>query len=71
MRWIGEGDRLGQRVARQQRLRHGETADRHGGGPLQELAAIDAPVAILVIEIEHALVDLDLGQRLRRFGCEG
>jgi len=32
------------------------------GGALQERAAIDASMAILVIEIEHALVDFGLGQ---------
>ena len=33
-------------------------------GPLQELAAVDAPVAVLVVEIEHALVDLAPGSSI-------
>jgi hypothetical protein len=65
---VGKGDRLGLGVARQQRLRHGKTADRHDGRPLQERAAVDPPVAVLVVEIIDALVDLALGQRLRRLG---
>ena len=33
-------------------------------GPQQELAAVDAAVAVLVVEIEDALVDLELGDGL-------
>ena len=50
---VGEGDRLGVRVTRQQRLRHGEAADRHDSRLLQEGAAIDPPVAVFVIEIDR------------------
>lgn len=56
---------------RQKRLRHGQPTDRHRGRLLQELAAVDAPVAVFVIEIEHTLVDLALGHCLRRFMCMG
>jgi hypothetical protein len=42
-----------------------EAADRQQPGALQELAAVDAPVAVLVVQVVDALVDLDLGQ-LRR-----
>ncbi len=49
----------------QQRLRHGEAPDRNRGGLQQEFAAIHAPMAVLVVEIEHTLVDLGLGQRRR------
>ena len=55
------------RVTRQQRLRHGQTADRHDGRLLQEGATVDAPMAVFVVEIIDALVDLALGQRRRRF----
>ena len=70
---IGEGDRLGLRVAGQQRLSHCErrhAADRQGAGALQELAPVDAAVTVLVVELEHAPVELELGQgqRVRR-GC--
>jgi hypothetical protein len=37
-------------------LRH--TADRLRAGPAQEFAPIEAPVAVLVVEIEHLLVDV-------------
>jgi hypothetical protein len=47
---VGERDRLSQRISRQQRLCHGEATGCHGGGLQQELAAIDAPVAVFVIE---------------------
>jgi hypothetical protein len=60
---VGEGDRLRPGIARQQRLRHGEAAGDHGRGFRQKLSAVHAAVAVLVVKIEHALVDLDLGER--------
>jgi hypothetical protein len=65
---VGEGDRLRLRVARQQRLRHCEPARRHRGGARQKLAAVDRAVAILVVEIEHALIDLALRDGSRLIG---
>ena len=44
----------------------GQSADRHHGGPLQKGAAVDMAVAILVVEIVNALVDLELRQRRQR-----
>jgi len=52
-------------------VRHSQPADRHCGRLLQKLAAVDAPVALFVIKIEHALVDLALGQGVRHFGYMG
>jgi len=60
---IGEGDGLRLRVARQERLRHGQAARHQRAGPQQELAAVDAAVAVLVVEIEYALVDVQLRRR--------
>ena len=60
---VGEGDRLRPGIARQQRLRHGEAAGGRGRRFRQEHSAVHPAVAILVVKIEHALVDLDLGAR--------
>ena len=46
------------RVVRQQRQRERERAE--GAGALQELAPTDAAVAVLVVELEDALVNLNL-----------
>ena len=59
---IGEGNRLRVGVARKQRLRHGEPAHGDGGGAREERAAVHAAVAILVVELEHAAVDVGLGE---------
>jgi hypothetical protein len=40
--------------------RHG--ADRQHARALHELAPVDVPVAVLVVELEDALVDVGLGQ---------
>ena len=44
-------------------LRHDERRSAHGARPLQELAAVHAAVAVLVVEIEDLLVDFRLGDR--------
>ena len=65
---VGERDRLRLGVARQQRLRHrqsGAADDRDRPGAAEKLAPVHAPMAILVVEVEYALVDLHLGDALR------
>jgi hypothetical protein len=57
----GKGNRLRFDVVGQQTLRHGKRGDPHRRCPLQKLAAVDAPVAILVVKIEDLLVDFRLG----------
>ena len=66
---VGERDRLGERVPGQQRVRHGQAADRDHAGPLEKLAAVDAPVAVLVVEVVDAPVDLAL--RDHEVSCPG
>ena len=39
--------------------------------PGQELASVDVSVAVLVVEIVDALVDLQLGHRCSRLPCSG
>ncbi len=53
------------RVVGQQRLRHRQPRRAERGGALQELAAVDVAVAILVVKVVHALVDLILRDRHR------
>jgi hypothetical protein len=65
---VGEGDRLRPRVARQRRLGHGQgrhAAHRDQRRPVQELAAVDAAVTVLVVQLQHPPVDLGLRQRRR------
>ncbi len=71
---VGEGDGLRLRVTGQQRLRHGQAGyarDRDRARPGQELAAVDVSVAVLVVEIVDALVDLQLGHRRWRLRVGG
>ena len=62
--WIGEGDLLRLRIARQQRLRHGrrrDTADQgQGRRPLQKFPPRHLRVAVFVIEIEDPGIDVVL-----------
>jgi hypothetical protein len=65
---IGERDLLRQRIAGQQRLRHrqaGATQRRDRCGALQKLAPVDATVAVLVVQVEYALVDFALCDALK------
>src|SRR5438067_8529992 len=56
---VGEVDGLRPCIVRQERDRETQRAKR--ASALQELAAVDAPVAVLVVKREDLLVDLGLG----------
>ena len=70
---VGKRDGLRFGIARQKRLRHDEAPRAERPGALEELAPVDAAVAVLVIQIEHALVDLDLANCAMRalLRCSG
>src|SRR2546422_11008145 len=70
---VGERDRLRLRVTRQERLRHRQRrnpGDGERAGPRQEFAPVDAAVAVLVVELEYALVDFHPRSEERRVGKE-
>src|SRR5258708_11269651 len=78
-RWIGDVLRLDARVGKRNRLRarvigqqrKGEGQCAHRARALEELAPVDAAVAVLVVELENLLVDLRLGDGSHAFSVFG
>ncbi len=60
---VCEGNLLRLRVVRHQPVRDRQRARAESPGALQELAPVYAAVAILVVKIEHLLVDFGLRNR--------
>ncbi len=58
---VGKRDRLRARVVRHQAVRHRKGAGAERAGALEELAPVDAAVAVLVVEREDLPVDVNLG----------
>ena len=58
---VGEGDGLSPGIVRKQSLRHHQRRRAQRTRAPHEFAAVDAAVAILVVEIEYLLVDFGLG----------
>ena len=63
--WIAGRDGLRARVLREHAVSRGDAGGAERGGPLEEFPAVDAAVAVLVVETVNLLIDLGLRNRLQ------